>query len=269
MIKKTTMAILCLLPLLPLCAQHYAEGREFQLGAPQMTYDGPFFRDSLQVQLALGWKGAQIRYTLDGSLPDEAAARYDGPVTVREDAQLQARAFHPCCRPSEVVKAEFVRYPGPPAVKSATLNIPPAPQYPGQGATTLLDGRKGSANFRDGAWLGFNGTDAMLRLRLEAPPDAGELIVSCLYDPGSWIFPPSAIEVWAGDQESGLQKTGELAPPPPGQDTPSGMRYYKIALPPSNALYWQITVRHFGPLPAWHQGAGTPAWLFIDETIFR
>lgn len=272
--KKTMtkpLFLLCsfLLLLIPLHAQHYAEGREFQLGAPQMDHDGQLFQDSVLARLSLGWEGAQIRYTLDGSPPDEKSALYEAPLVIRQDARLQARAFHPSFRASESIAAEFVRSGQKLRVVSASLEEAPSPQYAGRGAAGLVDGRKGSANFRDGEWLGFNGADAVLHLQLKEAVEASELLVSSMADPGSWIFPPSAIEVRASKDGINYQELGSLEIAPPGAEDKGGAHFYKIAIPTTRAQFWEVTVGHFGLLPAWHQGAGTPAWLFVDELIFR
>lgn len=268
--KNHFIPLLVLLPFLPLCAQHYAEGREFRLGAPQLEHGGPLFQDSAVVRLSLGWEGAVIRYTLDGSLPDERSAMCREPLVIWQDAHLQARAFHPSFQPSEPSGLEFVRRGQKLSVVSATLGEAPAQQYAGRGANGLVDGRKGSADFRDGEWLGFNGADAVLQLVLEDAEETREIIVSTLSDPGSWIFPPAAIEVWARAKEEGrFLKIGEAGIAPPGPGAQAGMQFFRIDIPPTAALYWEIRIRNFGLLPEWHQGKGAPAWLFIDEIVFR
>ena len=269
MIKNIFSLFSLLFLLFPLQAQHYAEGMEFKLGTPQMEYEGPLFQDSTLVQLSLGWEGVPIHYTLDGSEPDEKSALYESPVIIRQDGQLNARAFHPSFQASESIGAEFVRRGLSLSVVAASLAEAPSPQYAGRGAAGLVDGRKGSGNFRDGEWLGFNGADAVLHLQLEEPIEAHELLVSSMVDAGSWIFPPSAIEVRASKDGINYQELGRLEIAPPGAEDKGGMHFYKIAIPPTRAQFWEVAVRHFGLLPVWHQGAGTPAWLFIDELIFR
>jgi len=52
------------------------------------TYSGP-----VQVSMSVNEPGAEIRYTLDGSVPDKSDLRYDKPIKLSAPAVLRARAF--------------------------------------------------------------------------------------------------------------------------------------------------------------------------------
>lgn len=56
---------------------------------------------------------SRIHYTLDGSAPTEAAARYEGPVLLRQSAEIRARAFLGGEPVSPEVSASFVIDPIP------------------------------------------------------------------------------------------------------------------------------------------------------------
>jgi hypothetical protein len=47
----------------------------------------------VSVTLASSQPGAEIRYTLDGSVPGPKDARYDGPIRIDGPAVLRARAY--------------------------------------------------------------------------------------------------------------------------------------------------------------------------------
>jgi hypothetical protein len=53
-------------------------------------------------------KGAQIRYTLDGSDPDENSKLYEKPFKIRESTVIKARVFKKGSEPSTVVKRTIV-----------------------------------------------------------------------------------------------------------------------------------------------------------------
>lgn len=46
---------------------------------------------------------SEIRYTLDGKLPDENATLYQGPISVKEDAELKVKAFSKNIMPSNLI----------------------------------------------------------------------------------------------------------------------------------------------------------------------
>lgn len=55
---------------------------------------------------------ATIRYTVDGSAPDETSPVYDGPICVNDTVTIKARAFAPGCNASAVAVADYVYDPG-------------------------------------------------------------------------------------------------------------------------------------------------------------
>ncbi len=55
---------------------------------------------------------ATIRYTVDGTAPDETSPLYDGPIYVNDTVTIKARAFAPGCNASAVAVADYVYDPG-------------------------------------------------------------------------------------------------------------------------------------------------------------
>ncbi len=73
----------------------YAIGRA---GMPSVTRTGRLHNE--EVVLSSWTEGAEIRYTLDGSVPDETAALYTEPLLVPETTTVTARAFRADLGPS-------------------------------------------------------------------------------------------------------------------------------------------------------------------------
>ncbi len=63
------------------------------LDPPTMSPRGGMFTSPVEVTLSAREPGADIHYTLDGSLPRPADARYDKPIRIAEPTVLRARAF--------------------------------------------------------------------------------------------------------------------------------------------------------------------------------
>jgi alpha-mannosidase len=59
-----------------------------------------YFRDSLQVALKSTYLDDQIRYSLDGSEPDQTMLLYKEPFVIKEATVVKARAFNPVHGPS-------------------------------------------------------------------------------------------------------------------------------------------------------------------------
>jgi uncharacterized repeat protein (TIGR03806 family) len=63
------------------------------LGPPQITPDGGTFGKAVTVRLSSPDPGAQIRYTVDGSVPGPQDTLYSAPITVNGPTVVRARAY--------------------------------------------------------------------------------------------------------------------------------------------------------------------------------
>jgi uncharacterized repeat protein (TIGR03806 family) len=63
------------------------------LEPPVMSPQGGTFDGSVQISLSTSEPGADIRYTLDGSVPGPSDMRYEKPLKLTESAVLRARAY--------------------------------------------------------------------------------------------------------------------------------------------------------------------------------
>jgi uncharacterized repeat protein (TIGR03806 family) len=63
------------------------------LAPPVISPQGGSFKTSVQVSLSLSEAGADIRYTLDGSVPGTSDLHYDKPITLTAPAVIRARAY--------------------------------------------------------------------------------------------------------------------------------------------------------------------------------
>jgi len=86
--------------------------------APRAYYAPPIvltstreFQDAIQIELADRNGMGTIRYTLDGSEPNEESPRYAEAIVLTETATLKARTYWGAGRSSAVARAEFVRLP--------------------------------------------------------------------------------------------------------------------------------------------------------------
>lgn len=61
------------------------------LEKPKVVTSGGFYRDSVYVQLAQ--EGAELYYTVDGSVPDRESSKYTGPILLKETTTLRVASF--------------------------------------------------------------------------------------------------------------------------------------------------------------------------------
>ena len=152
--------------------------------------------------------------------------------------------------------------------KSVVITHPWSERYPGNGASTLVDGLRGSLDHTDGAWQGFEGVD------LEATIDLGKVVpvrrvtAGFLENWSAWIFLPREVEFSVSrdgtsyDAVKRIQTDQKLSTPIPHAEDLS------VAIPGTTPVrFIRVTARNIGVCPSWHPGAGGKAWIFSDEII--
>ena len=105
----------------------------------------------------------EIRYTLDGTLPDITSPRYEKPLYIRDSAIVSSAIFENGKR-SETVISQRIDYHK--AIgKKVTYNKLYSGAYPAAGKGTLTDGLRGGLTYSDGRWQGFlNHVDILIDL---------------------------------------------------------------------------------------------------------
>jgi len=145
------------------------------------------------------------------------------------------------------------------------LLAPPSPKYPGKGGATLLDGERGTFDFHDGRWLGFEGADFEAVIDLGRPAAVAKAAVGFLEEQTSWIFLPVRVEiaVSADDARYDVVAAFDEATVPAGGPR---VKDYAAAIPKGAPVrYVRFRAKSVGTCPSWHAGAGGKAWMFADE----
>src|SRR6185503_9568430 len=89
---------------------------------PQFTMAGGVFTNELAVELKPATAGAVIRYTLDGSEPEESSPVYSKPLVIAQTTVVRARAYEAALAPSASVSANFTKLD--PSVLDFSSNLP-------------------------------------------------------------------------------------------------------------------------------------------------
>lgn len=243
----------------------------YPLATPRILVDSVFFKQSARLQLELDLDNTVIKYTLDGALPLDNSPVYDKPVSVKQSTMVRAMAMHPDFIPSTFSEKQLFQITAVP--DSFSLHAVPDTNYRGRGQVSLFDLQKGTRDIRDGRWLGFRmDSVVVLDVFFKAPVLYKRLMVSTLFDPNAWVFPPAAIEVLGAEAGKDLKPMGVWSAKmgPEWKERPSRYDLYqKVVLRPVAVERLVIRIIPFGPLPEGHSGAGQPAWLFLDEIFFQ
>ena len=88
---------------------------------PYLKGNPSFFDTSFTAEISCHTPDVQIRYTLDGSEPDENSTLYEGPFTITDDCNFCIRAFKEGWQPSPVFRCRAFPVEYLPAVSAGPL----------------------------------------------------------------------------------------------------------------------------------------------------
>lgn len=241
-----------------------------RLNAAIIEGEDQVFTAFTKVKLKNFIKGAVVRYTLDGSVPDSLRSPIstDDSITIDKTCLLTTKTFLPGWISSEVATRNFYKVGLTP--DSIALVHAPNPQYKGEGPRTLVNHKIGDTDFRSKKWLGFKDAPLEAFLFFKQPTTLSSVSVSTLVDIGSFIVPAAQIEVWGGSSKKNLTLLKKLQPvPPSGLGAPAYLAGFNADFAPRKVSMLKIVVKSVSKLPVWHPGKGTPGWVFVDEIFLN
>ncbi|MCD8518740.1 MAG: discoidin domain-containing protein [Flavobacterium sp.] len=110
-------------------------------------------------------------------------------------------------------------------------------------------------------WLGFSGKDLNATINLGKTETINKVILCVLESKGSWIYFPKKIEVFLSNDGKNFESVSELSLPEI-QDVKGEV---VLEVNSRKAQFVKVIATNFGKIPDGNPGAGSEAWLFIDE----
>jgi hypothetical protein len=140
--------------------------------------------------------------------------------------------------------------------------------YTAGGKDALIDGITGTTNWKTGEWQSYFARDFVAIIDLQKVRPVNHVGVHVLQDVSPWIvYPKEVIFEISNDGEkyqplTTVQNKVSMDEKGPvvqelGADVNAKARYIKV------------TAKTGGVLPAWHESAGQPTHIFIDEVIVK
>lgn len=237
------------------------------LEPPAIIAETTFFKDSLEIALENTFEGAQIFYTLDGTEPDSTSSFYKNPFKIKASTLLKTLAIKQGWKPSETNSESFkttsVVY------SDVSLNKRPNEKYNGQQGKNLIDLKRGTTNFVDGQWLGYEGSNFTTTLTLKENKEISTVSVGALSAPGSWIFFPTGLTVYTSENGKQFKRVKSMNLPKEEPNTNVTIAFFDVEIPPTKARYVKIEVKSILKNPSWHPNPGGKSWVFVDEIILN
>lgn len=228
------------------------------------------FEHSTKVKLKNYIRGAEVRYTLDGSVPDSLTSPLStgDSILVDKSGVLSTKTFLPGWLSSEVATRSFYKIGLLP--DSVVLLRLPNPQYKGEGPKTLANKKIGDTDFRTNKWLAYRETDLEALFLFHQPVMLSSVSISSIVDIGSYIMPAAEVQVWGGSSAKNLVLLKKLYPQQPQKLGAPGYRVgFNCTFGATKVSVLKIVAKPVAKLPAWHPGKGERGWVFVDEVFFE
>jgi hexosaminidase len=220
------------------------------------------------IQLSTEIPGAEIYYTMNGNAPDQNSFIYKNPVKIEHDVKLKAIAYKdgkPLERFAEY-KVSINRITG----KQITYQRAFSERYPAGGINALNDGLRGSLNFNDGYWQGFNGSNMDVVIDMGENSLLNSVSASFLLDQKKWIFMPDHVNFYVSGDGENYQQIASVKHNVEQNTKQALINDFSAKLNrPMQFRYLRVEAMNIWKCPDWHPGKGQKAWIFIDEIIVK
>ncbi len=238
-----------------------------ELVPPVIMANGEIFNDSLLITINNVFDDSKTRYRVAGGQHDSIEFEYQDPFYLKESATLIAYTTKEGWKPSEPSKAIFLKSGA--KIANASYASLPHQKYIAAGAKTLIDKKRGSTNFVDGNWLGYEKSHLLATVELEKATEVSSVAIGHLSAADNWIFSPVGYKVWGSSDGKNFRhlKTIELPPNPPSTDIQ--LNLFNIDFPKTTLKSVRVQVRNQLKNPDWHQNPGGDSFIFIDEIVLN
>jgi hypothetical protein len=121
-------------------------------------------------------------------------------------------------------------------------------------------------NWRLGGWQGYQDTNFEAIIDLGSLKPISRLAAGFLQDTRSWIVMPTKVEFWLSDDGVNYSHAATVNHSIPADNMDIVIQDLEAKVN-TNGRYVKVVAHNFGALPQWHLGAGSPAFIFVDEVM--
>ena len=232
---------------------------------PLIKASGKVFKDRLEVRVETARPDSQIHYTTDGSEPVRSSTLFTRPFFIDRTTTVKALAVNAGAS-SLVATGSFHKISRNWTIKLLSKYNR---QYTAGGDGGLIDGVRGSANFGDGAWQGYQYQDMVAVVDLGATQRVSKLGAGFLQNVESWIWMPRSIDFEISTDGVNFVRVLSLTNDVSDKELGAIVKDLVGTISPLAARYVKVTAHNYGKIPAWHPGAGDGAFIFADEIIIE
>jgi hypothetical protein len=231
------------------------------LTAPLIIASKTVFRDTATVEIKHPEKNVKIFYALGSSNFDRGTPKFE----IARSTNIKAYALSDDGRKSAMVTAKLYKLPHP----EWKLNLISkcSPQYTAGGDEGIIDGLRGSEDWRKGYWQGYQSQDFECVIDLGEVKTIAKLSAGFLQDVGAWILFPKKVVFEISKDNQKFSRIAEIENTVSDKDEKVQTKDFSAEIKKQKARYVKVKATNYGKLPSWHAGAGGDAWIFVDEVM--
>lgn len=252
---------------------HYADltargikfGRESKIFEPKSSYDKT--KREFTIEVIQGLKDLVIRYTTDGTEPNSNSNEYKKPIIVQNTSIIKIGAFRDNQKIGKISQLPFKFHKGLNATISLTKRY--HEKYKASGQNALIDGIRGTDDFRDGNWQGYEGVDFEAIIDLGSEQTISKVESSFFFDSNSYIFLPENVVISLSLDGENYFDERKIINEIPQKNSEILIKNFTGKYDAKQAHYIKLKAESIKVCPDWHPGANAPSWLFVDEIVIE
>ncbi len=222
------------------------------------------FKKETEIVLGTGEQDTDIFYrTNDGDFQKYTESiKINEPTTLFTYAEKEGRK-------SATIETVFYKIDENLSIK---LDAEYANAYNAGGNDALIDGIRGTANFRTGTWQGYHNRAVIATVDLGSEKDISSVAVNFLEDQGSWIFLPKEVTLLASTDGINFLPLINKKMDYPEPSNEVIIRTVEVdGFDIGKVRYVKLIAETLGSVPDWHKGKpyDGKSWVFVDEIAIK
>ncbi|MCQ2318096.1 MAG: family 20 glycosylhydrolase [Bacteroidales bacterium] len=204
----------------------------------------------------------EIRYTVNGENPATDGILYTEPLKINQSCNFKTIVIRDDGTTGKMFETNFDFSKA--SMKPITLKKQPDKNYTFDGANVLIDGLRGTSNYRSGRWLGFFGENIDATIDLMEETEISKVKFNNNINMNDWIFNAKSVRVLVSSDGKSFSEVSrkDFKMLPKDYDQP--IHAVEVEFPAAKARYVEVIIKPFD-CPKGHSGYGYPAWVFVDE----
>lgn len=223
---------------------------------PYIIGASKIFRGQEYITIQCVDKDAEIFYSFNNM----EFAKYTVPLPISQNTDIRFYT-QKGKEKSPVQEANFTKLPDD---RSITLLSEYNKSYPADGKDALIDGLRGNLNWRKGYWQGYQNKNFAAVIAFKKERTIRQISADFLEDQRSWIFYPTEVSYFSSNDSLSWKLITTIHTNKPDHDEKVKREAF-VSDKTVQARYIKIVAKNFGKVPAWHEDAGSPTYLFLDE----